>query len=309
MKNIIYKLTFVLSVLLFTSCTVEKYELGELNAPSNVAVAVAIAGKTTTNPNGDGSGDVTFTISGDNILASKIDFDANNALDLVAVNNGKITKKYTTLGLNTYTVTVIAYGPGGTSTTITTDVTVKSDFTPNPAIVTALTNNASKTWVVDRSVPGHFGVGPWTGSVTPEWWSANVDEKVSCCNCFYTSTFTFTKASATAYTIQVACPDGAFTKTGSLTTLPGIPSSGDEGCYAYGGGSGAFSFIPSSTGIAAATPSTQTSILLSGVDTFIGYGALQKEYEILVINANYMYLRVQGTETGNAWYLKLKPVP
>ncbi len=309
MKNIIYKLTFVLSVLLFTSCTVEKYELGELNAPSNVAVAVAIAGKTTTNPNGDGSGDVTFTISGDNILASKIDFDANNALDLVSVNNGKITKKYTTLGLNTYTVTVIAYGPGGTSTTITTDVTVKSDFTPNPAIVTALTNNASKTWVVDRSVPGHFGVGPWTGSVTPEWWSANVDEKVSCCNCFYTSTFTFTKASATAYTIQVACPDGAFTKTGSLTTLPGIPSSGDEGCYAYGGGSGAFSFIPSSTGIAAATPSTQTSILLSGVDTFIGYGALQKEYEILVINANYMYLRVQGTETGNAWYLKLKPVP
>lgn len=309
MKNIIYKLTFVLSVLLFTSCTVEKYELGELNAPSNVAVAVAIAGKTTTNPNGDGSGDVTFTISGDNILASKIDFDANNALDLVAVNNGKITKKYTTLGLNTYTVTVIAYGPGGTSTTITTDVTVKSDFTPNPAIVTALTNNASKTWVVDRSVPGHFGVGPWTGSVTPEWWSANVDEKVSCCNCFYTSTFTFTKASATAYTIQVACPDGAFTKTGSLTTLPGIPSSGDEGCYAYGGGSGAFSFIPSSTGIAVATPSTQTSILLSGVDTFIGYGALQKEYEILVINANYMYLRVQGTETGNAWYLKLKPVP
>ena len=309
MKNILYKITFVISLLLFTNCTVEKYELGELNAPSNVAVAVTIAGKTTATPNGDGSGDVTFTISGDNILATKIEFDANNALDLVAVNNGKITKKYTTLGLNTYTVTVIAYGPGGTSTTVTTDVTVKSDFTPNPAIVTALTNNTSKTWVVDKSVPGHFGVGPWTGSSGPDWWSANVDEKVSCCNCFYTSTFTFTKASATSYTIQVACPDGAFTKTGALTTLPGIPSSGAEGCYSYGGGSGAFSFIPSSTGITAATPSTQTSILLSGVDTFIGYGALQKEYEILVINTNYMYLRVQGTETGNAWYLKLKPAP
>ena len=188
-------------------------------------------------------------------------------------------------------------------------MTVVSNFIADPAIVTALTNNTSKTWVVDKSVPGHFGVGPWTGSVGPDWWSANVDEKVSCCNCFYTSTFTFTKASATSYTIQVACPDGAFTKTGALTTLPGIPSSGAEGCYSYGGGSGAFSFIPSSTGIAAATPSTQTSILLSGVDTFIGYGALQKEYEILVINANYMYLRVQGTETGNAWYLKLKPAP
>lgn len=309
MKNIKYILTFLLIGIVFTNCTEEKYQLGELKSPSNVAVAISVAGKTTANPNGDGSGDVTFTISGDNILASKIDFNANDAVDLVLVDGGKITKKYTTLGLNTYTVTVIAYGPGGTSTTITADVTVRSNFTPNPAIVTALTNNASKTWVVDKSVAGHFGVGPWTGSVTPEWWSANVNEKVATANGFYTATFTFTKASSTSYTLQVACPDGAFTKTGTLTTLPGIPASGAEGCYPYSGGTGAFSFVPSSTGIATATPSTQTSILLSGVDTFIGYGALQKEYEIMVISANYMYLRVQGTETGNAWYIKLKPTP
>ncbi len=309
MKNIKYILTFLLIALFFANCTEEKYELGELKAPSNLAVGINLAGKTTANPNGDGSGDVTFTISGDNILASKIDFNANDAVDLVQVNGGKITKKYTTLGLNTYTVTVIAYGPGGTSTTITSDLTVRSNFTPDPAIVTALTNNATKTWVVDKSVAGHFGVGPWTGSVTPEWWSANVNEKVATANGFYTATFTFAKVSATSYTLQVACPDGAFTKTGALTTLPGIPASGAEGIYPYGGGTGAISFVPSSTGITTATPSTQTSILLSGVDTFIGYGSLQKEYEIMVINANYMYLRVQGTETGNAWYLKLKPTP
>jgi hypothetical protein len=309
MKNIKYILTFLLIALFFANCTEEKYELGELKAPSNLAVGINLAGKTTANPNGDGSGDVTFTISGDNILASKIDFNANDAVDLVQVNGGKITKKYTTLGLNTYTVTVIAYGPGGTSTTITADLTVRSNFTPDPAIVTALTNNATKTWVVDKSVAGHFGVGPWTGSVTPEWWSANVNEKVATANGFYTATFTFAKVSATSYTLQVACPDGAFTKTGALTTLPGIPASGAEGIYPYGGGTGAISFVPSSTGITTATPSTQTSILLSGFDTFIGYGSLQKEYEIMVINANYMYLRVQGTETGNAWYLKLKPTP
>jgi len=29
----------------------------------------------------------------------------------------------------------------------------------------------------------------------------------------------------------------------------------------------------------------------------------------MVLDGNYMYLRVQGTETGNAWYLKLKPAP
>ena len=33
---------------------------------------------------------------------------------------------------------------------------------------------------------------------------------------------------------------------------------------------------------------------------------IKKEYEILSISATAMYLRVQGTETGNAWYLKLK---
>ena len=108
--------------------------------------------------------------------------------------------------------------------------------------------------------------------------------------------------------MQVTNPDGAFTKTGSLASIPGIPATGDEGCYSYGGGTGAFSFIPASTGIAASTPSTLTSILLSGNTTYIGYGSLQIEYEIIVLTDTYMYLRVQGTETGNAWYIKLKPI-
>ena len=87
--------------------------------------------------------------------------------------------------------------------------------------------------------------------------------------------------------------------------LPGIPATGDEGCYSYGGGTSAFSLIPSSTGIASSI-STQTSIELAGNTTFIGYGATLKEYEILSISPTAMYLRVQGTETGNAWYIKLK---
>ena len=81
---------------------------------------------------------------------------------------------------------------------------------------------------------------------------------------------------------------------------------GGEGCYSYGGGSSSFSFVPSGSGIAASAPSTKTAILLGGSNTFIGYGAVLKEYEILSITPTAMYLRVQGTETGNAWYLKLK---
>ena len=80
----------------------------------------------------------------------------------------------------------------------------------------------------------------------------------------------------------VTTPDGAFTKTGGNATLAGIPGSGDEGCYAYAGGTGNFSFIPASSAVPAAN-STRTSILLAGTNTFIGYGSLQKEYEILSI--------------------------
>lgn len=297
---------FVL-LLIIGSCKKKEYSMGDLTAPSEVTINVTLAGQDATHPNGDGSGDVQITLTGKNVLSYKIDYDASDGIDLQFLANGKTTRKYTKIGLNTYRITVVAYGSGGSSTTVTKDIQVRSDFTPDPAIVTNLTNGSSKSWSVDKSIPAHFGVGPWSPtSVTPEWWSAAINEKVSCCNCFYTATYTFTKTSS-GYTLTVATPTGAFTKTGALAGgLPGIPSTGDEGCYTYGGGASAFSFVPSSSGIAASTPSTKTAILLTGNNTFIGYGAVLKEYEILSITATSLYLRVQGTETGNAWYLKLK---
>ncbi len=308
MKNFKSLLAILLVMLVFIGCEKKDYSLGDLNAPSDIVINTEIVGQNATNPDGDGSGDVKISLSGKDVLSYKIDYDANNALDLVYLPSGKATRKYTTLGTNTYTITVVAYGKGGTSTSVTKTITVKSTFSPPAAVVENLTGTGTKSWVVDKSVPGHFGVGPWTGSAGPDWWSASINEKVACCNCFYTATFKFTKVAASnAYTLQVTSPDGAFTKTGALTTLPGIPGSGDEGCYGYGGGTGNFSFVPASSGIAAAG-STQTSILLGGNTTYIGYGSLQKEYEILQITPTYMYLRVQGTETGNAWYLKLKAI-
>lgn len=307
-KNIKHFLSVMILIIVFYGCQKTNYTLGDLNAPTELTITTEIVGQSTANPNGDGSGDVKITITAKNALSYKVDYDANTPLDLVYLPTGSVTKKYTTLGLNTYRITAVAYGKGGTSSTITKDVSVRSDFTVAPAIVTNLTGGTSKTWVVDKSVAGHFGVGPWNvNSVTPEWWGASVNEKVACCNCFYTSTFTFTKVSASnTYTLQVTSPDGAFTKTGSLASIPGIPGSGSEGCYAYGGGTANFTFIPPGSGISTTASPLQTSILLGGTNTFIGYGSLQKEYEILAITPTYLYLRAQGTETGNAWYLKLK---
>ncbi len=308
MKSLLNNIILVFSVILFIgSCKKQDYQMGALTAPTDVVINTTIAGVDANHPNGDGSGDVAISLSGKNVIAYMIDYDASDGIDLELMKNGTVTKKYTTLGLNTYRITVVAYGAGASATTVVKDIQVQSNFTPDAAIVTDLTNNASKTWIVNKDVAGHFGVGPWsTSSVTPEWWSAAVNEKVACCNCFYTATFTFTQTPS-GFSLAVATPDGAFTKTGSLAGgLPGIPSSGAEACYDYAGGTSSFSFVPSSSGIPSSAPTTGTSIKLSGVNTYIGYGAVQKEYEIMSITPTDMYLRVQGTETGNAWYLKLK---
>lgn len=310
MKNILKTFIGIAAlILVLIACKKQEYSMGDLTAPSNVVINAVVVGVDATHPNGDGSGQVNISITADNALTYNVDYDANDGVSWVNIPKGTVTKKYTATGVYTYRITALVYGVGGTSSTATKDITVRSDFSPPASLVTNLTNDASKTWVVDAKVAGHFGVGPFTGdgSTSPVWWSASIDEKVACCNCFYTSTFTFTKVSSTNYTLKATCPDGAFTKTGSLTTLPGIPSSGAEGCYTYSGGTSAFAFAPASSGIATPT-STQVSIMLAGVNTFIGYGAVQKEYEILELTPTYMYLRVQGTETGNAWYLKLKPV-
>jgi len=305
MKNKLKNLTGFLALLIvFSGCNKKDYNLGDLTVPSNIVINTEIVGQDATHPNGDGSGDVKFKITADNAITYKIDYDANTALDPVYLPKGEVTKKYTSPGTFTYTVTAIVYGRGGVSSTLTKEITVRSDFAPDPTIVTNLTNDASKTWRVDEDVAGHFGVGPWEpGTTTPVWWAAAPHEKAACCPCFYSAHFTFTKAGTNNYSLQVTSPDGAFTKTGSLTNLPGIPGSGAEACYSYGGGTGAFSFVPASSGAAG---STGVSILLSGNTTYIGYGSLLSEYEIFEITPTYMYLRVQGTETGNAWYLKLE---
>ncbi len=319
MKNIKYLSGIFMLLLAFGSCKKKDYTLGDLTTPTNLTITTEIVGQSTANPNGDGSGNVKINATADNTLTYKIAYsvvgdNAAASYTLLENGNGAITKKFNSpsgsSGVFDFRITVIAYGKGGVSTTATKDIKLRVDFVVDPAIISSLTGTGSKTWVVDKSVAGHFGVGPWSKtSVTPEWWSAAINEKVSCCPCFYSATFKFIKDAATgAFSLQVATPDGAFTKTGSLASIPGIPSSGDEGCYSYSGGTSAFSFGSASSGIAASTPSTQVSMLLSGSTTFIGYGALQREYEILTITPTDMYLRVQGTETGNAWYIKLKSI-
>ena len=299
----------IVTLLVFYSCKKKDYNMGNLTTPTNVVINAKIIGQDATHPEGDGSGNVEITLAGDNVLYYHIDYgvETPKKFELMPAS-GKTTYQFVSDSVKTFRITVKAYGPGANVTTVTKDLRVRFIYNPDPAIVNNLFGTGSKTWSVNKDIAGHFGVGPWDPtSATPVWWSAGVNEKVACCNCFYTATFTFTKG-ANGNTLTVAAPDGAFTKTGDLANgLPGIPPTGAEACYSgYTGGSSNFLFLPSRSGIAASAPSTKVAIALSGNNTFIGYGAVQKVYEILSIDANSIYLRVQGTETGNAWYLRLK---
>lgn len=299
---------FLASLLFAVGCSEPDYELGDLTAPTNVVVETELTGQDEEHPYGDGSGEVKIKVTADNAIAYKIDFGITTEKNYLTFN-GQTTRRFSTPGVHDYTLTIVVYGAGGTATTITEEITVESIFSPEPEIVTSLVGDGSKTWVVDKSSAGHFGVGPWSdSSVVPEWWSAQVNEKVGSADCFYSTTFTFTET-ANGFTLDVYAPEGAFTKTGSLSNnLPGIPAEGGEACYdGYTGGSSSFAFVPSSTAVPSTSPSTKVAISLAGSNTFIGYGAVQKEYEIMEITPDLLYLRVQGTETGNAWYIRLIP--
>lgn len=289
----------------------KEYTLGELKGPSDIQIVAVVAGQDENNPFGDGSGDVTFHVSAKDAIAYSIDFDQNDGITMIPMQGGLITKKYTKLGTETYTVNIVAYGAGGTSSNASTDVAVKFVYQADPQIIADLTNNSSKTWAIDPSVPGHYGVGPWDFDDfnNPSWWSAGVNEKVGVADCMYSSTFTFGyNEVSNSYTLSVHTPEGAFTKTGANAAIPNIPGGGDEGCYSYNDVTSTFSFIPSST-ILDESVSTKTAISPDGLETFVASGAMVREYEILEITPDKLYIRAHGQgEPWLAWYAILTPV-
>jgi hypothetical protein len=119
---------FFLLLFVVAGCSEDNYSLGNLTVPNNVVITAVIVGKDATNPDGDGSGKVNFTVTGDNILGAKIDYDNSDPNDWVILPyNNKVTATYKTVGVNTYTVTVVASGVGGTSTNVTQAVKVRVD--------------------------------------------------------------------------------------------------------------------------------------------------------------------------------------
>ena len=159
MKNIIKIATFVFTFLLFFGCQDEDQEFGNVTPPANLVVDIDIVGQDSENPFGDGSGDVNFSASADGALGFAYIFNNSRPQS----PSGEATINFFVLGLNTYSVTVIAYGTGGAITSETFEIEVLSTYEPPADLITMLTNDSSRTWRIKAEAGGHFGLGAVDG--------------------------------------------------------------------------------------------------------------------------------------------------
>lgn len=159
-------------IAMVTSCQEDDVDFGPITAPSNIQIQVDIQGANADNPNGDGSGVVNFITTADNAISYQYIY--NGAIE--PSPNGMQSYNFAVLGLNTYSITVVAVGTGGTTSSQTIDVEVLSLYEPPADLITMLTNDSSRTWRVKNEAGGHFGLGPVGGNFI-EWYQASADEK------------------------------------------------------------------------------------------------------------------------------------
>ncbi|MFL9843743.1 glycoside hydrolase family 16 protein [Flavobacterium rhizosphaerae] len=288
-------------LILVSSCQDDDNTFGKIIAPTNLELGYEIIGQSADNPNGDGSGNAILTAHADNAITYKFIFEDETS---VSDASGKITKRFTTPGIHTYTITVVAYGKGGVSTSGTIVVEdILSTFN-DPATTELLTGNSSKVWYVARDETAHLGVGPNDPNLPDtnywwSWWFAQPNEKgdSETENCIYTNKLTFTKqGNLIKYTLE---NDATFFNKAYLSL---VGESGPDACAPFDvSGVKNVTLEPAESVVAEEfTTGTQMKFSDGG---FMGYYIGTSVYEILELTENRMVVRaVQGNDPATAWY-------
>ncbi|SMC84474.1 Glycosyl hydrolases family 16 [Moheibacter sediminis] len=281
-------------------CYEDESTFGDVIAPSNLTIDFTIANADTENPYGDGSGIVNFIAKADNAMNYKFYFgDNTNA----STNSGIVAHPFALTGVNTYTVTVVATGTGGASSSISETVTVFSSF-DDPETKQLLTGGSTKTWYIAKGMPGHLGLGPMD-SATPDWYSASPFEKDEC---FYNDQLVFTlEGDNIVYNLNNQ--GETFFNTAFLSVGGG--SGSEDACLPYNTSGNKFVTLASATSGLPEEVSTGTQMMFSD-GGFMGYYVGQSNYEVLEISDDYMYVRFQMTPPGDtniAWYMKFTTDP
>ncbi|MDI1256106.1 MAG: family 16 glycosylhydrolase [Flavobacterium sp.] len=307
MKKFIQKIAIASALfVLFSACQDDEHTFGDINTPSNLQItAVRVGEENTDTPNGDGSGIVTFTATADNAISYKYIFSDNTTM---VVPSGTTEKRFTINGVNTYTVTVLASGTGGVTSSKTIEVTVLSNFS-DPETTQKLTGGNTKKWYWAASEVGHLGVGPNNADANANYYGnyyqAAPFEKAGSPSsaCLYENELTFyLDNGALKYTLN---NNGhTFFNTAFESVVGG--AAGADNCYDFDTSGvknvqlGPANSFVGQNNVAGQTTGTQMTFSDNG---FMGYYIGQSTYEILSITDNRMVVRaVMGGNEALAWY-------
>ncbi|PWA09317.1 family 16 glycosylhydrolase [Flavobacterium laiguense] len=305
MKKIVLNIITIFSLLLMVNCQEDNNSFGALDAPSNFAITVDVMGKTDQTPFGDGSGKVKFITTADNAVSFKYVY-GDGIVDTAP--GGVVEHAFTSVGVNTYTVTIIASGKGGVTSNTTVDVKVFSNF--SDAKSTQLLTGGSATgkkWYLAANEAGHLGVGQNDGDATknyyPNYYQAGPFEKST--TCFYDGDYTFALVGDKIEYTQDNKGNTFFHN--SYKSVAGGTNGGDDACLPYSTAGKKTVALSPSTSVVSKNPEaakqTVGTVINFSEGGFMGYYAGATQYEILSITENRMVVRfVQANNAGLAWY-------
>lgn len=297
----------------FYGCQENDYEIGEIVSPSNISITAEIVGQDSNNPDGDGSGSVNFTATADNASSYVYYFDGVAE----ASPSGILSKRFSKVGVNTYTVVVKANGTGGVSSTKSMDVTVFSSFTDVDAenLISGANVGDSKKWYWQADKDVHVGLGPVTddygnGEFAYEAWWNGIRAWDTEKGCMYDNEFVFTR---TANGITFEQTVGPAFVPGTYANFIGV--AGDQ-CHDASVATNMFgvkniSFAPSTS--KAGTEGTYNNVPYRGTSFeiseggFMGWFVGGSTYDIISISNDELIVRViedPATGEGAAWYHK-----
>ena len=299
--NFFQNISFVfLTLLMFISCQEKEPILPTILEPTNLVVDVEIVGADAANPFGDGSGVVNFTAFADNAISYQF---INNNVTTVAPN-GEASYSFSTTGVNTYTIMVIATGAGGITNSQLIEVEVFASYEAPEDLLQMLVADGSRTWRIKSEANGHFGLGPVGGNIPTEWYGAAANEKSA--TGMYDDRYIFNA-------------DGSFTFiTNSVNDANGVDPSGTVfGRVNLINELGAHNETPNGADIenyplndftsqwSLSAPDGLETLTLSGT-AFLGYyTGGNHQYQIFSRSANEMVLRTVDGNTEFTWWFIL----
>ncbi|MDO7171541.1 glucan endo-1,3-beta-D-glucosidase [Mariniflexile sp. AS56] len=272
---------FLIAILTLTSCQEDDISIGDIVAPSNIEITVTyIDGDAESPAPGLGSGEIKVSANATNATAYQFVIQGQTKLQ----KGGSASHTFTTLGTNTYAVTVIAFGTGGASSTKTIEVEVQALYEPPADLLTMLTSNSSRSWRIAYEMPNYFGLGP-VGTTRLGEYFPNGGTPDKSTSGMYDDRYTFNSDGTFTHNTGV---DGAvFGRNGLINEIGGPGDGTADGDdilkYTYGSYSESWTLT---------APGGVETISLSGLG-FIGYyigGSTPHSYRIFSRTDNTMSL-------------------